>query len=71
MGLTGYTTIAFTDTPPGQMRDANTLQATAQQLSVGLGVPLAAVAVRAGRPLAGLVQQPSRRPATPTRSPSC
>ena len=54
VGLTGYSTIVFSDTPPEQMRDANTLQATAQQLSVGLGVPLAAVAIRAGRPLAGL-----------------
>ena len=54
VGMTGYTTIAFCDTPPEQIRDANTLQATAQMLSVGLGVPVAAVAVRAGRPLADL-----------------
>ncbi len=54
VGLTGYSTIVFSDTPPEQLRDANTLQATAQQLSVGLGVPLAAVALRAGHPLAGL-----------------
>jgi EmrB/QacA subfamily drug resistance transporter len=54
VGLTGYSTIVFSDTPPEQIRDANTLQATAQQLSVGLGVPLAAVAVRAGRALGGL-----------------
>lgn len=55
VGMTGYTTIAFSDTPPEQLRDANTLQATAQQLSVGLGVPLAAIAVRAGHPLANLL----------------
>jgi hypothetical protein len=60
VGLTGYSTIVFSDTPPEQIRDANTLQATAQQLSVGLGVPLAAVAIRAGRALAGLF---SSRPA--------
>ena len=54
-GMTGYTTIAFSDTPPDQIRDANTLQATAQQLSVGLGVPAAAVALRAGHPLADLL----------------
>jgi EmrB/QacA subfamily drug resistance transporter len=54
VGLTGYSTIVFSDTPPEQMRDANTLQATAQQLSVGLGVPLAAIAIRAGRSLAGV-----------------
>jgi MFS family permease len=54
VGLTGYSTIVFSDTPPDQMRDANTLQATAQQLSIGLGVPLAAIAIRAGRSLAGV-----------------
>lgn len=57
VGMTGYMTIAFSDTPPAQIRDANTLQATAQQLSVGLGVPLAAMAVRAGRPLANLLSR--------------
>jgi EmrB/QacA subfamily drug resistance transporter len=55
VGMTGYTTIAFSDTPPAQIRDANTLQATAQQLSIGLGVPVAAVAIRAGRPIADLL----------------
>ncbi len=55
VGMTGYTTIAFSDTPPAQIRDANTLQATAQQLSIGLGVPVAAVAIRAGRPIAHLL----------------
>lgn len=55
VSLTCYSTIAFADTPPGEMRDANTLQATAQQLAVGLGVPLGAVALRAGRPLGELL----------------
>lgn len=55
VSLTCYTTIAFADTPPEQIRDANTLQATAQQLAVGLGVPLGAVALRAGRPLSHLL----------------
>ncbi len=55
VSLTCYSTICFSDTPPAQMRDANTLQATAQQLSVGLGVPLGAVALRAGGPLASIV----------------
>jgi EmrB/QacA subfamily drug resistance transporter len=57
-GLTCYSTIAFSDTPPDQIRDANTLQATAQQLSVGLGVPLAAIALRAGQPLGALLPGP-------------
>ena len=48
VSLTCYSTIAFSDTPPEQIRDANTLQATAQQLAVGLGVPVGAVALRAG-----------------------
>jgi MFS family permease len=55
VSLTCYSTIAFSDTPPEQIRDANTLQATAQQLAVGLGVPLGAVAIRAGGPLAGIL----------------
>ena len=59
VGLTCYSTIAFSDTPPEQIRDANTLQATAQQLSVGLGVPLAAVALRAGGPLGKLLPGPA------------
>lgn len=55
ISLTCYSTIAFADTPPEQIRDANTLQATAQQLSVGLGVPLGAVAIRAGHPLSAIL----------------
>ena len=55
VSLTCYSTIAFADTPPEQIRDANTLQATAQQLAVGLGVPIGAVAIRAGGPLAGVL----------------
>jgi MFS family permease len=55
ISLTCYSTICFSDTPPEQMRDANTLQATAQQLAVGLGVPLGAIALRAGGPLASIL----------------
>ena len=53
VSLTCYSTIAFADTPPEQIRDANSLQATAQQLAVGLGVPVGAVALRAGGALSG------------------
>jgi EmrB/QacA subfamily drug resistance transporter len=53
ISLTCYSTIAFSDTPPEQIRDANTLQATAQQLAVGLGVPVGAVALRAGGAISG------------------
>ena len=55
IGLTGYNTMAFSDVPPEQMRDANTLAVTSQQLASGLGVALAAVALRVGEPLGGLL----------------
>jgi MFS family permease len=54
-GGTGYTTIAFSDVPEAQMRDANTLQATAQQLSLGFGLAAGAIALRAGHPLGRLL----------------
>jgi EmrB/QacA subfamily drug resistance transporter len=57
--LTCYSTIAFADTADDQIRDANTLQATAQQLSVGLGPPLGAIALRAGGPLGRLLPGPA------------
>jgi EmrB/QacA subfamily drug resistance transporter len=55
IGGTGYSTVAFTDVPAAQMRDANTLQATAQQLSIGFGVATATIALRIGHPLGRLV----------------
>lgn len=55
VSLTCYSTIGFSDVPSRQMPDANALQATAQQLSVGLGVTIGAVALRAGEPLAKLL----------------
>jgi EmrB/QacA subfamily drug resistance transporter len=54
VGLTGYTTLAFSDVPEEQLRDANTLQATNQQLASGLGVAAGALLVRAGGSLADL-----------------
>lgn len=51
LGLTGYSTLAFADIPQERMRDANTLNATANQLAAGLGVAVATVALRAGGPL--------------------
>jgi EmrB/QacA subfamily drug resistance transporter len=58
VGLTGYTTLGFSDVPPEQMADANALAATVQQLFVGLGVAAATVALRAGDLLPG---DPSQR----------
>jgi hypothetical protein len=55
IGGTGYTTIAFIDVPAQQMRDANTLQATVQQLSAGFGVAVGIIALQLGRHLSGLL----------------
>ena len=55
VGATGYTTIAFTDVPAEQMRDANTLQATVQQLSAGFGVAVATIFLQLGNPLGRLL----------------
>jgi EmrB/QacA subfamily drug resistance transporter len=52
LGLTGYSTLAFADIPQERMRDANTLNATANQMAAGLGVAAATVALRAGGPIA-------------------
>ena len=48
VGLTGYTTLAFSDVPEHQMPDANILQVTTQQLCSGLGAAAGAVALRLG-----------------------
>lgn len=55
VGSTGYTTLAFSDVPEEHLRDANTLQATNQQLAFGLGVALGAVLLRAGGPIGDLL----------------
>lgn len=55
VGSTGYISLAFSDVPDEHMRDANTLQATNQQLAFGLGVALGAVLVRAGGPIGDLL----------------
>jgi EmrB/QacA subfamily drug resistance transporter len=54
-GLTAYSTMAFSDVPPDQMRDANTLSATVLMLGSGLGIAAASVALRAGGPLGDLL----------------
>jgi EmrB/QacA subfamily drug resistance transporter len=48
VGLTGYSTLAFSDVPEEQMRDANILQVTTMQLCAGLGAAVGAVALRIG-----------------------
>ena len=54
VGATAYMTLGFSDIAESQMRDANSLAATAQQLSAGLGVAAATVALRVGAPLGTL-----------------
>ena len=48
VGFTAYTTIAFADIEPEAMRHANTIASTAQQVAIGVGAALGAVAVRFG-----------------------
>ncbi len=48
VAMTGYTTLTLSDVPPAQMRTANALAGTGQQLFTGLAVALASVALRAG-----------------------
>jgi MFS family permease len=51
VSMTGYTTLALSDVPPPQMRPANALFSTAQQLFTGLAVALATVGLRIGHVL--------------------
>lgn len=51
VSMTAYNTLSFCDVPERQMPHANALAATIQQLSAGLGVAAATVALRAGSPL--------------------
>lgn len=48
VSMTGYTTLALSDVPPAQMRNANALASTAQQLFTGLAVVVATLALRLG-----------------------
>lgn len=51
VSMTGYTTLALSDVPAPQMRAANALASTAQQLFTGLAVAVATVALRVGHVL--------------------
>ena len=55
IGFTAYNTIVFADVAPEGMGNANTLSSTIQQLTMGLGVAVGALALRAGAPLDRLV----------------
>jgi len=54
VSMTGYTTLALSDVPPAQMRAANALASTAQQLFTGLAVVLATLALRLGNAIGKL-----------------
>lgn len=54
VGATGYAAVIFADVPQSEMRHANTLSLTTQQLGGSWGVALAAIALRLGDPLGRL-----------------
>lgn len=54
VAFTAYNTIAFADVEPAELNSANTLWATVNQLAMGVGVALAAVALRVGTPVSHL-----------------
>jgi EmrB/QacA subfamily drug resistance transporter len=49
--FTAYSSMAFADVPTAAMTHANTLAATLQQLSMGLGLTVTALALRLGSPV--------------------
>lgn len=53
VGFTAYNTIAFADVAPAEMTDANTLASTLQQVAMGFGVAVGAVALRLGDVFSG------------------
>jgi EmrB/QacA subfamily drug resistance transporter len=54
IGATGYSTVIFSDVSQPEMRHANTLVVTVQQLAASWGVAAGAIGLRIGRPVAGL-----------------
>lgn len=51
IGFTAYNTIVFADVAQDEMNNANTLVSTIQQLTMGLGVAIGALALYVGTPL--------------------
>ncbi|MEK8205341.1 MFS transporter [Paenibacillus sp. FSL L8-0696] len=49
--LTGFSTIAYSDVPPEQVRHANAFASTSQNLAAAFGIAAATIALRAGEPL--------------------
>jgi EmrB/QacA subfamily drug resistance transporter len=55
IGFTAYNSLQFADVPPELTSSANTVAATTQQIAIGFGVAVAALAVRAMTTLAGSI----------------
>lgn len=55
VALTAFSTIAYSDVGPEEMRDANSIAATAFQMSAGLAIAVSTIALRAGGPLGRLL----------------
>ncbi|MEV7598625.1 MFS transporter [Kitasatospora sp. NPDC089797] len=53
--LTAFSTVAFSDVAPPEMRDANSISATSYQVAAGLAIGVSTVALRAGGPLGHLL----------------
>ncbi|MER7846485.1 MFS transporter [Kitasatospora sp. NPDC096077] len=51
VALTAFSTVAFSDVAPQEMRDANSISATSYQVAAGLAIGVSTVALRAGGPL--------------------
>ena len=56
IGFTAYNSIQFGDVPPELTSGANTFAATTQQIAIGFGIAVAALAVRAMITLAGVLE---------------
>ena len=57
VGATGYSTVIYSDVPQAEMRHANTLVITVQQLGATWGVAAGAIALRLGSPIGSLFGQ--------------
>jgi EmrB/QacA subfamily drug resistance transporter len=66
IGFTAYNTIAFADIEPARLTDANTVSAVIQQLAIGLGAAVGALALRVATPLCHALGIPVG-PVTPYR----
>ena len=55
VALTAFSTVSFSDVAPEEMRDANSIAATAFQMSAGLAIAVSTIALRAGAPLGHLL----------------